>query len=424
MQKVFRHVLFLSTCFVFFFSSCRKNPTTPTPATQKPAVRPVGQPIGNAVSFQVTSSGGQFTSADHSIEITVPAGAVSSATTFNLQEVENTCLGSVGKSFSITPHVAEFAKPVTIKFSYEASADAVSLPEALNVAYQDAEGIWRAVPNVLLDKNAKSVTITTTHFSNWALFESLKLIPVKTTIGTEEEVSLQLLSFLPSGLEAMLAPLTPQNGKEVGISEGHLLDTKYIKKWSLGGVGNLTSNGATAKYTSPSNVAQPTTVAVSVDLNLSSQQMMVVSNITIIGGGMAYRINGGEWHFVAAYAYKSGGADSYSIAAADPGDNYGLTITWQGGMGSYSWTTNNTDRVTQLTLTNTSSIEGYISVYQKPDGTTEPSGGSLKIDELGATKDSFISGSFRATKAGHLNNFGLQDGYGTVEGYFHAVRFN
>ena len=415
--------MLLCACFTVFFSSCKKNPPTQTPTTQEPAVRPVGQAIGEAVSFQATSSGGHFTSADQSIEITIPAGAVSSATTFSVQEVENTCLGSVGKSFSITPHVAEFAKPVTIKFSYVASADTVGIQEALNAAYQDADGIWRAVPNVTLDKNAKTITITTTHFSNWTLFQSLKLIPVKTTIGAEEEVSLQLLSFLPTGMEVMLAPLTPQKGKDVGISVGHLLETKYIKKWNLGGVGNLTSNGATATYKSPVTVTQPVTVAVSVDLNIDNQQRLVVSNITVIGAGMAYRINGGEWHYVAAYAFQAPGG-GYNVVGADPSDDYGLTLTWQGGLGSHPWTGSNSDLVTQLTVSKTSSIDSYISVFHKPDGSSEPSGGSLKIDELGANKNSFISGSFNATNAGHHNSSGLQDGSANISGYFHAIRTN
>src|SRR6059036_3663743 len=104
MQKAFKHVMLLCACFTIFFTSCKKNPITDPPINEQPAVRPVGNPIGQAVSFQANSSGGHFIAADHSIEITIPAGAVSTATTFSVQEVENTCLGSIGKSFSITPH--------------------------------------------------------------------------------------------------------------------------------------------------------------------------------------------------------------------------------------------------------------------------------------------------------------------------------
>jgi hypothetical protein len=127
---------------------------------------------------------------------------------------------------------------------------------------------------------------------------------------------------------------------------------------------------------------------------------------------------------VSAYAFKSPNGENYTLTAVDPGDEYGLTLTWQGGVGTYSWTGSQSDRVTQLTLTNTSSSEGYISVYHNPDGSSVPSGGSLIIDELGANKNSFISGSFKATRAGHHNSSGLQDGSGTIEGYFHAIRSN
>jgi hypothetical protein len=50
--------------------------------------------------------------------------------------------GGIGNAFRILPHGVQFKKPVIIKISYKPEDLAETLPELLDIAYQDTTGSW------------------------------------------------------------------------------------------------------------------------------------------------------------------------------------------------------------------------------------------------------------------------------------------
>ncbi|AHM60545.1 hypothetical protein D770_11440 [Flammeovirgaceae bacterium 311] len=91
----------------------------------------------------------------------------------------------------------------------------------------------------------------------------------------------------------LLAPLVP-NTKYAPIREPVDLESKYVGKWNLAGNGNLTSNGSKAIHTAPLFTPNNNPVAVSLQLKTSKMQLLLISNITILGSDLIYRPLDGE----------------------------------------------------------------------------------------------------------------------------------
>jgi hypothetical protein len=194
-------------------SNCGKEKNSSAPPSSEPAKTAAGAPVGNVETYTVDATGASFATSDSSMVVTIPAGAVSSSTTINVQQITNTCTAGIGKSFSLTPHGTVFQKPVSIRFSYAGQEEA-TIPKALGIAYHDKEGIWRMVNGAVVDTIHKTVTIQTTHFSNWTLLQWFKLQPVSAVIQPGETIELKVISFIDLAPDDILTPLLPDDGSE------------------------------------------------------------------------------------------------------------------------------------------------------------------------------------------------------------------
>lgn len=415
--------ILLSSFLLVTMVACNKSKAGADTPSVSPVVRPVGQPLDDPETFVIDSQGGSFTTSDQRLHIEIPAGAVSGSTPISIQPVGNTCPGSLGVGYSLTPHGTTFAKPVILEFSYAADTGDVNIPEALGIAYQDKQGIWRLVKDAVVDQSARTVRIQTTHFSDWSLLQWLKLLPVTATVATNGSLGLHVTSFVNLDPNDLLVPLISPADMEAGLGEGYVVPPGYIKKWSLGGVGNLNPNGAAATYTAPSALSQPTTVAVSAELNSTRHQLLVVSNLTIIPDGITFRINGGAWKTFPGTASASD-HNGFAISSGSPIDNLTITLTWQGSVGSYRWNSEVREGPgTILGINDLSNKITYDSYYiDEADGSTRQSVGTLRIDELGSVGGS-VTGSFFASPAGRINYAtGEQVGTVTIKGYFNVKR--
>jgi len=158
-----------------------------------------------------------------------------------------------------------------------------------------------------VDKTAKTVTIATTHFSDWALgkFIDFTLDPSSATLQKGQSVQLKLSGF--SRDKAVtdndeLAPLIPITGDGFGLTpltpippvESRLMDFK-VKQWTMNGAaapvsnssGSLNASDKTATYTAPNKTPSINPVAVTVQLEASNKEggkasYMVTSNIYVI----------------------------------------------------------------------------------------------------------------------------------------------
>ena len=107
-----------------------------------PTVTPVGIPVGPAVTASIAAGGGSLSSSDGMVQLTVPAGAVSAATTFSIQPILNFCPGGQAMAYRLSPDGIAFTKPVSLTFSY---SDSLVVDEKfVALAYQGGDNTWFA----------------------------------------------------------------------------------------------------------------------------------------------------------------------------------------------------------------------------------------------------------------------------------------
>ena len=69
------------------------------------------------------------------------------------------------------------------------------MPAAMTIAYQDSEGYWRAAENMVKDTANKKVWVTTQHFSDWALFKSVELVPYSAMVEPGKQIQLGVVKL-------------------------------------------------------------------------------------------------------------------------------------------------------------------------------------------------------------------------------------
>jgi hypothetical protein len=313
---------------VLIVTACSKSGRSenPEPIPNQPNVAektPVGTAIGSPEQKTIGANGGSFTTADNRIKLEFPVGALNTQTTISIQRVTNNCPGGSGHVFRITPHNTNFNKPVKLSFSYSDSDYVASMPAAMTIAYQDADGYWRASENMVKDTVNKKVWVTTNHFSDWALFKAVELVPYSTMVEPGKQIELGVITLADFKNDSLI-PLPDPIKKYTGI----------VKEWHLAGAGTLEKEPYdNAIYTAPNAVPAVNPVVVSAVLNTSgSWQFTLVSNIFIGNEGLTFRIDNGPWMFCSDPDGVLFDGYTYSITAANlstPG-NDGVTIRWIG----------------------------------------------------------------------------------------------
>jgi hypothetical protein len=250
-----------------------------------PAVTAVGTPLGQPVTATIGAAGGTLSSADGALQLTVPAGALSTNTALSVQALSTTAPGSV-LAFRLTPEGTTFSAPATITFHFAADALQGSSTSALGVAYQDADHHWRTLLNPTLKD--QTISVKTTHLSDWSLVRGWQLRPPSAQVKLGASLSLTV---------TYCAQVDVNGGQS---SEGELFtlaaecqkDTDdlgvLISNWAVNGVtsggsssGTVTQGNPTAVYTAPST-APSGTQAVSVELNPGRVgKTLLVSNVTV-----------------------------------------------------------------------------------------------------------------------------------------------
>ncbi|MEO7256224.1 MAG: hypothetical protein ABIZ64_18515 [Casimicrobium sp.] len=244
----------------------------------------VGTPNGTPVSLSIGAAGGSLTSADGKMTLTVPANAVSSATTFTIQPITNEAPGGAGGAYRLLPDGQTFASPVKLDFAYNDQDLRGTDPDALGVAFQDNKRFWRSLKTVQLDQVNRKLTVSTSHFSDWtSRLGGLQLLPGTATVAVGKSISLLLV-----------------NCKTGEPDENDLVSLLYIcvppfftataSGWAVNGApGGVTglglvarTSGISATYTAPATKPTPRQVAVSAQAVAAARSSTVVSNITIV----------------------------------------------------------------------------------------------------------------------------------------------
>lgn len=257
----------------------------PTP-TVVPTPTAVGVDDGGAMSATIGATGGSMTTADGKIALTIPAGALASDTVISIQPITNHAHGGLGAGYRFSPDGQTFALPVALEFAYTDQDLAGSDSAILGAAFQTVAGYWTWLSTPTVDSVGKTVSISTTHFSDFSLVQGYRLQPLSKTLRVDESLALQVAFCYPA-TDSDLTPLGLSCDTDVPQSD--VAAPFVISEWSVNGnaggdatVGTVSGNGPSATYQAPATQPTPNTVAVSARVNLPARgETLVVSNITI-----------------------------------------------------------------------------------------------------------------------------------------------
>ena len=278
MKSIFAGLL----AFCFLVTSCKKESVggDETPPVDENTETPVGIPLGNAVSKKIGAQGGELTSPDGTVKIIIPAGALTEEKEISIQPITSELPSAIGNAYRLTPHGTQFAKPVSIVFNYKVEDLENTLPEFLDIAFQDNKGSWQAMVNATVDKAAKQVRVQTTHFSDWTYFKSIELDPSEATVELGGAVELKVTTTFPY-VDPDDAP--PGWDTRPVYTAPRLLRADEIEGWEYQGDGILVHSGPKAFYTAPEQLPSVNPEAVAVKINMARKgKFMLISNITIL----------------------------------------------------------------------------------------------------------------------------------------------
>ncbi len=170
--------IFILLLAVYCNNSFSQNPSVNQTSSATGAVREKGIPDGSPIATKtIGPAGGTIAFEDGRISVTVPQGALEKDETISIEPITSTLPATAGPgAFRLLPEGLHFKKPVTITFAYNDSIVRGSSPEVLHIAYQDDRGVWKAIKALQLDKLNKTVSVQSTHFSDWAVFAQYRLL--------------------------------------------------------------------------------------------------------------------------------------------------------------------------------------------------------------------------------------------------------
>jgi hypothetical protein len=215
------------------------------------AATEIGTPVGDKVTRDIGPEGGTLSSPDGRLTLTVPQGAVNEKVAFSIQPGTNKFGNGLGLAYKLEPEGRTFTTRLNISIHYDDHDLEGTFPEALSLAYQDAKGSWHMRKYVDLDKDQKTLTVSTTHFSWYIEGFVLKLSPSKATVRVGESVGLSLTTCPESFFESLFFKC--EDGGSV-----------WGPEWRLFGEGNLTAKSPKMIYTAPGKKPTPNVATVAV----------------------------------------------------------------------------------------------------------------------------------------------------------------
>lgn len=395
-------------CLAMAATACRKDNNEPgeKPVKVTPLATSRGVSAGPMVTQQVGPAGGTLQSADGSIILTIPAGALTTSTAIGIEPISNTNIAGIGTAFRLTPHGQHFARPVAVTFSWAAHADSIGLLQTLGLAYQQQNDTWKFVGASEYNEAQKTVTFQTTHFSDWSLMNQVSLVPYHADLDPGGKQTVQAVLFTEKEENDDLFVPIPTGGTSDPFSEpGYpvgtpiTLPSKYIKQWRLAGPGKLTSiSSSTVQYEAPASVNDYTTAAVSMELKAPDTvtgQYILVSNINIIGGSfIELSISGATpVTFPATPVVHSGNRYLLANPSDEGGGNF--LLTWTDGIGIHPFDLSNNGTYFHFITPQTAYISRYRLSVQSD---LVPSGGTVNITRVSNGR---AEGTFNVTNAGY-----------------------
>ncbi len=290
-MKTISHILLVTTLIVLAACGGGDGGDTSTPpAAVTPAATAVGTPIGSAATATLGAAGGTLSSPDGKVALRVPAGALAADTVIRIQPITNHAHGGKGNAYRFTPDGQTFQTPITLRFTYTDADLEGTVAQALGAAYQSEDRYWHWARNPVLDAASKTVTVSTTHFTDVAAVAGFNLRPASATVKVGGTVALKVKFCYPAAmLDIEAVPLA------VGLecfdprAPDALAPANGVSQWAVSGPGSVSGGSFSATYTAPATKPRPNTAFVSARINNTKFGTLYLrSNITVIDTVTAY----------------------------------------------------------------------------------------------------------------------------------------
>jgi hypothetical protein len=298
MKNLKNHLVVITSLALLILNACSKDDELITDDPGVPIITEFGEAIGQAEEVTIGPDGGTINSSDGLLSVNIPQGALSGSTVISIQAITNQAPLGLGNGYRLGPEGLSFENPVTLTFHYNEELLDSNPAEFLWIVFQEGDGSWKAMLKSALHSDAKTVTVETSHFSDWSLgrFVDLSLNPIEKAVKKGEKVGLAVTGFSKGAtkVDDELAPLIDSDENRLDLLSTDITKWRVVE-WTLNGVkspvsnnfGNLQSTENTASYTAPSNVPTPNVVSVSVELETThgsgkTSTFYLTSNITIL----------------------------------------------------------------------------------------------------------------------------------------------
>ncbi|HMI57421.1 MAG TPA: hypothetical protein VK511_05195 [Gemmatimonadaceae bacterium] len=273
------------------------GPGTHTP----PQTTAVGTPTGAAASQTIGPTGGSLTSGDGKLKVTIPAGALATATDVTIEPITALAPWALGPAYRLGPAGLTFANPVSIAFHYDDSQLVGTAPQLLWIVSQDSTGAWPYASAVTLDTTAKVLTVQSTHFSDWSLVPGLQIRPPSAEVDPGAHVALTIGLCLGGAIGYDCDETTSPDDEELpALPPG--IGGLDVTSWAVNGVargsatyGFVDGSFVGADYVAPSDAPDdqnPVAVSVRVLDHNGHTISTLVSNIKVRGTAPTYHATG------------------------------------------------------------------------------------------------------------------------------------
>lgn len=220
----------------------------------------------------IGASGGTLSSADNRLTVKVPAGALAAETRLSISPISNTAHGGIGTAYRLEG-TETFAQPVSLSFTFTDAEIANTAPEFLDVAFQTTDGFWQLADSVTVDASAKTITASTTHFSDWSVFSRLKLIPASARVKVDGAKVFELSLCAAWGIRSKPDDVTDRTFSCRAFGPSSVYGAQVTGSWAVNGVvggnstiGTIFDDIQRGGYAAPSKKPSPDTVTVSVQI--------------------------------------------------------------------------------------------------------------------------------------------------------------
>jgi hypothetical protein len=186
--------------------------------------------------------------------------------------------------YRLLPEGQLFASPVQLAFRYSADDLAGTAPDVVAVAYQEAQGYWRKLMSGTYDAPNKTLTVSTTHFTDWVTLAGFQLSPGSAAVPVNATLNLSAVDC-----EHVAVPGNAVQTRLAKCTSGNVNVNTWAVNTLAGGdgrYGTIVGGSLSATYTAPTQVPalNPVSVSASVDAGTRSgarSTLQLVSNVLV-----------------------------------------------------------------------------------------------------------------------------------------------